>query len=59
MRRVPRELWWESIVMPVYVLATLDTKGQEAQFVVDELAACGVETRLMDVGTAARRRRGR
>src|SRR5262245_33724879 len=36
--------------MTVYLLATLDTKGVEAAFVRDELAALGVPTLLVDVG---------
>lgn len=36
--------------MSVYLLATLDTKGAEAAFVRDILAAAGVETRLVDAG---------
>ncbi|HEX4144879.1 MAG TPA: Tm-1-like ATP-binding domain-containing protein [Pirellulales bacterium] len=34
----------------VYVLATLDTKGVEAAYLVDRLRQCGVATRLVDVG---------
>ncbi|MFQ5731954.1 MAG: Tm-1-like ATP-binding domain-containing protein [Planctomycetaceae bacterium] len=36
--------------MPVYLLATLDTKGPEAAFVRDLLTELGVETRLVDTG---------
>jgi uncharacterized protein (UPF0261 family)/REP element-mobilizing transposase RayT len=36
--------------MSVYLLATLDTKGHEAAFVRQRLAALGVEVRLVDVG---------
>lgn len=36
--------------MPVYILATLDTKGYEAAFVREELSACGVAVRLVDAG---------
>ncbi len=36
--------------MSVYLLATLDTKGSEAQFVRERLNACGVATILMDTG---------
>jgi uncharacterized protein (UPF0261 family) len=36
--------------MPVYLLATLDTKGAEAAYVRDRLRACGVETQLVDCG---------
>jgi len=36
--------------VPVFLLATLDTKGQEAAFVRDELTACGIATRLVDTG---------
>ncbi len=34
----------------VYLLATLDTKGPEAAFVRDELAALGVSVRVVDTG---------
>lgn len=36
--------------MPVFVFATLDTKGLEAAFVRDQLVNLGVETRLVDAG---------
>ena len=36
--------------MAVYLLATLDTKGQEAGFVRDSLRAGGVEVSLVDTG---------
>lgn len=36
--------------MSVYLLATLDTKGQEAAYVRGRLAAAGVETQLVDCG---------
>lgn len=36
--------------MTVYILATLDTKGAEAQFVRDELARHGVAAALVDTG---------
>ncbi len=36
--------------MPVFLLATLDTKGHEAAFVRDRLVACGVKVLLVDVG---------
>lgn len=36
--------------MSVYLLATLDTKGHEAAYLRDTLRACGVETKLVDVG---------
>lgn len=36
--------------MPVYLFATLDTKGTEAAFVRDVLRRAGVETRLVDTG---------
>ncbi|MEX0713012.1 MAG: Tm-1-like ATP-binding domain-containing protein [Pirellulales bacterium] len=36
--------------MSVYLLATLDTKGHEAAFVRDLLAAAGIETLLVDTG---------
>src|SRR5947208_11341177 len=36
--------------MPVYVLATLDTKGCEAAFVRDQLLARSVGTCLVDTG---------
>lgn len=35
----------------VAVIATLDTKGQEAQYVRDRLAQQGLRTRLVDVGS--------
>ena len=37
----------------IYVVATLDTKGAEAQFVVERLRACGASALLVDVGTHA------
>jgi uncharacterized protein (UPF0261 family) len=37
--------------MPVLLLATLDTKGPEAEFVRDRLRAAGVEVRLVDCGS--------
>lgn len=36
--------------MPVYLLATLDTKGVEAAFVRDELAALGIPALVIDTG---------
>lgn len=36
--------------MPVYLLATLDTKGPEAAFVRDRLTALGVAVRVVDLG---------
>jgi uncharacterized protein (UPF0261 family) len=36
--------------MPVYLIATLDTKGVEAAFVRDQLAALGVPALLIDAG---------
>ncbi len=36
--------------MPVYILATLDTKGREAAFVRDQLAARGVGVCLVETG---------
>jgi uncharacterized protein (UPF0261 family) len=36
--------------MPVFLLATLDTKGREAAFLRDELARRGVQTILLDAG---------
>lgn len=36
--------------MTVFILATLDTKGREAAFVRDELAALGVSSQLVDTG---------
>lgn len=36
--------------MSVYLLATLDTKGQEAALVRGVLAAAGVETKIVDAG---------
>jgi len=35
----------------VYAIATMDTKGEELQFVADRLLAAGVPTRTVDVGT--------
>ncbi len=37
----------------VYILATLDTKGHEAAYLRDRLAAHGVATRLVDAGCLA------
>ena len=36
--------------MPVYLLATLDTKGPEAAFVRDRLISHGVEVKIVDTG---------
>jgi len=36
--------------MPVYIIATLDTKGHEAAFVRNRLAKQGIECRLVDAG---------
>lgn len=36
--------------MAVYVIATLDTKGQEAAFVCERLGALGIDTVLVDAG---------
>jgi uncharacterized protein (UPF0261 family) len=36
--------------MPVFILATLDTKGHEAAFLRDQLAACGVASWIVDTG---------
>jgi uncharacterized protein (UPF0261 family) len=36
--------------MPVYLIATLDTKGVEAAFVCDQLVALGVPALLIDAG---------
>jgi uncharacterized protein (UPF0261 family) len=36
--------------MPVYLLATLDTKGSEAAFVRDRLWDCGVDVCVVDTG---------
>jgi uncharacterized protein (UPF0261 family) len=36
--------------MPVLLIATLDTKGDEARFVRDRLAAAGVAVRVLDTG---------
>ncbi len=36
--------------MSVYLLATLDTKGREIEYVRDRLAAAGVETMIVDTG---------
>src|SRR5262249_17148954 len=36
--------------MPVYLIATLDTKGVEAAFVRDQLAALGVPALMVDAG---------
>lgn len=37
--------------MPVYLLATLDTKGEETQYLVEQLHDLGVSVSLVDVGT--------
>lgn len=37
---------------PIYILATLDTKGEEAAFVRDRLAALGAPALLVDTGSA-------
>lgn len=37
--------------MPVVVIATLDTKGEEARFVRDRLRAAGLDTLLVDAGS--------
>lgn len=39
--------------MSVYLLATLDTKGQEAAFVRELLGEAGVDTKLVDAGCLA------
>lgn len=39
--------------MSVYLLATLDTKGIEAAFVRDRLAALEVDVRIVDTGCLA------
>jgi uncharacterized protein (UPF0261 family) len=36
--------------MPVYLIATLDTKGREIAFVRDRLRDCGVQARVVDCG---------
>lgn len=36
--------------MSVYLLATLDTKGQEAALVRDELVRCGMSVTVVDIG---------
>lgn len=36
--------------MPVYLIATLDTKGAELAYIRDVLRACGVESRIVDPG---------
>jgi len=36
--------------MSVYLLATLDTKGEEADFVRGRLISCGVDVKLVDTG---------
>ncbi|HVW00586.1 MAG TPA: Tm-1-like ATP-binding domain-containing protein, partial [Planctomycetaceae bacterium] len=36
--------------MPVYLIATLDTKGREIAFVEERLHALGVESRIIDAG---------
>src|SRR5262249_26791885 len=43
--------WDDSPPPAVYVLATLDTKGDEAAFVRDQLAARGGTALLVDVGS--------
>jgi uncharacterized protein (UPF0261 family) len=40
-------------MMAVYVVGTADTKGAELQYVRDTVAARGLETVLVDVGTSA------
>lgn len=37
--------------MPVVVLGTLDTKGQEIAYVRDRLAACGLKSLVIDAGS--------
>jgi uncharacterized protein (UPF0261 family) len=39
--------------MPVVIIATLDTKGEEAGFVRDQLRAAGLETLVIDTGSQA------
>lgn len=39
--------------MPVYVVGTCDTKGQELRYIRDLIEAAGVATILVDVGTQA------
>jgi uncharacterized protein (UPF0261 family) len=39
--------------MSVYLLATLDTKGREAEFLRDRLRACGATVTLLDTGALA------
>ncbi len=36
--------------MPIWLIATLDTKGQELAFVQAELARCGVKAKVIDAG---------
>ena len=36
--------------MPVYLLATLDTKGREIDFVRSELSRCGYDSMIVDTG---------
>lgn len=36
--------------MPVFLIATLDTKGQELAYVRDVLSRCGIEARVVDAG---------
>lgn len=40
--------------MPVFLLATLDTKGPEAEFLRDRLTELGVEVKLVDASCASR-----
>lgn len=40
--------------MPIYLLATLDTKGPEAEFLRDRIAGLGVEVEIVDVSCGAR-----
>lgn len=40
----------QNVEMAVYLLATLDTKGPEAEFVRDRLLSLGVEVKLVDTG---------
>jgi Uncharacterised protein family (UPF0261) len=50
----PQTIAWRGIAaalpMSVYLLATLDTKGREAEFLRARLRACGAAVTLVDTG---------
>ena len=45
------EVEWEGLMGAVYVVGTLDTKGDEHRYVRDLIEAAGASTTLVDVGT--------